>query len=201
MSTGVKNKEWRERNAERLRAYGRAYNAAHPGYAKAKAAKFRRLHPERAKEIKRKSIEKLSKIKGLENYSLNVSVKNAENYIKFKEKYRATRERWRKANPEKTKRYFANRRSIQLGASIEDAAKITKWQLSWKAKRSVRCYWCNKAHSPSKCHTDHIKPISKGGPHCIENLCVSCANCNLRKNNRDTERWNAMIAEPALVLL
>ena len=32
--------------------------------------------------------------------------------------------------------------------------------------------------------TDHIKPRSKGGRTCFENMVTACAACNKRKSNR-----------------
>ncbi|MGW8593542.1 HNH endonuclease [Dietzia sp. NPDC055877] len=30
-------------------------------------------------------------------------------------------------------------------------------------------------------HVDHVKPLSKGGWHCLSNLRPCCPSCNLRK--------------------
>ncbi len=44
-----------------------------------------------------------------------------------------------------------------------------------------------------------IIPISKGGLHEIENVCVSCAHCNLVKKAKDLTRWNGELTEPVLL--
>ena len=47
-------------------------------------------------------------------------------------------------------------------------------------------YWgnhCWMCSGPIE-HWDHVKPISKGGPHILANLRPACAPCNLSKSNR-----------------
>ena len=45
------------------------------------------------------------------------------------------------------------------------------------------CYMCGKVCARSEIHLDHVIPLSKGGDHTLENIKVSCADCNLRKGN------------------
>jgi len=47
-------------------------------------------------------------------------------------------------------------------------------------------YWGNKCwmcEGPFE-HVDHVKPLSKGGPHILANLRPACASCNASKNDR-----------------
>ena len=52
-----------------------------------------------------------------------------------------------------------------------------------------KCHYCGcNVEQGINLHIDHKVPLSRGGPHIIANLAVSCAKCNLRKNARtDTE--------------
>lgn len=51
------------------------------------------------------------------------------------------------------------------------------------AKRDKgRCRWCRKAVKRGGRHFDHVIPVSKGGPHLMENIVLSCAACNLSKS-------------------
>lgn len=51
------------------------------------------------------------------------------------------------------------------------------------------CYYCSKKVSTKSIHFDHIIPLSKGGPHSVDNLCVSCAECNMQKHDNPIEKW------------
>ena len=55
---------------------------------------------------------------------------------------------------------------------------------SVRSKRTAVCYYCQKQVSTKDVHFDHMVPLSKGGPHSVENLCVSCAHCNLSKHDK-----------------
>jgi len=49
------------------------------------------------------------------------------------------------------------------------------------------CYHCGCGLTQLKSkniHLDHLKPLSKGGKHRLENVAWSCANCNLSKGNK-----------------
>lgn len=52
-------------------------------------------------------------------------------------------------------------------------------------KQDNKCAYCGK--HLDKYHVDHIKPISKGGTNDINNLALSCPECNLRKSNKDLD--------------
>lgn len=52
----------------------------------------------------------------------------------------------------------------------------------------VVCTYCRKK-IVGKCHFDHIVPISRGGKHVRENLCVACKRCNLSKGPKLLTEW------------
>lgn len=58
-----------------------------------------------------------------------------------------------------------------------------------KTKPTIICYYCEKRVSTKKIHFDHIVPLSKGGPHSIENICVSCERCNRSKHATPIQDW------------
>jgi len=101
-------------------------------------------------------------------------------------------------NPHKLREQTNRRRARELGARIGDCALISKWEKSWRSKPRVTCYWCTKTFRGKDCHTDHIVPLEKGGAHAIENVCISCAPCNLSKQAKPLEKWNAQIESPTL---
>jgi 5-methylcytosine-specific restriction endonuclease McrA len=47
-----------------------------------------------------------------------------------------------------------------------------------------KCHWCFKAVTLGKHHIDHIYPLSKGGGNEVNNICISCPTCNLKKGNK-----------------
>lgn len=86
---------------------------------------------------------------------------------------------WAKNNKESRAaiiRNYESRRRSQKSSGV-----ATKELRKWVANAEKKCYWCG-----NKCeknyHVDHYMPLSKGGPHEIENLVIACAPCNLKKN-------------------
>jgi len=65
--------------------------------------------------------------------------------------------------------------------------KLTKEETNnLKEKQKDICPLCNtKIFDNDDIHTDHIKPISKGGEDIIENMQITHSSCNLSKGNRD----------------
>lgn len=47
-----------------------------------------------------------------------------------------------------------------------------------------KCWMCKCPLTRKNQHIDHVKPISKGGPHMLANLRPACASCNLSKGDR-----------------
>ena len=70
---------------------------------------------------------------------------------------------------------------------------------SCQTKKTIKCYWCREKVLTAKCHADHITPLSKGGPHSVENLCVSCPKCNHAKSAKLLEKWNSQLIQPILL--
>lgn len=114
-----------------------------------------------------------------------------------KAKYRA----WSKTKEGAITRRLSNarRRAIKKGAKLGDQRTIKKWADRMRAKKQVLCYWCNTVVKSMSVHIDHIKPLNGGGSHSMENLCISCPACNLRKGAKSVEQWNAVIPEPILL--
>jgi 5-methylcytosine-specific restriction endonuclease McrA len=50
-------------------------------------------------------------------------------------------------------------------------------------KYGSKCVYCGGKFE----HIDHYVPLSKGGEHTLDNVRPSCANCNLKKNNKMPE--------------
>jgi 5-methylcytosine-specific restriction endonuclease McrA len=80
------------------------------------------------------------------------------------------------------------RRALKAKAAV-NLVHITEWMAAVKSKPFARCYYCNAKVSTDKIHFDHMIPLSKGGPHSVENLCVSCVLCNLSKGAKQIDEW------------
>lgn len=77
----------------------------------------------------------------------------------------------------------ANRRKQKLrGATV---VKFTPAQLEQRLSMyGDLCWICRKPIASGQLHVDHVKPISRGGPHMLANLRPACAPCNLAKKDR-----------------
>lgn len=116
------------------------------------------------------------------------------------ERVKANGKAWRARNKNKVRAKDAQKRARKNSASVGDLEKITAWEATWRLKKKVVCYWCKETFSGSVCHSDHIIALVRGGPHCVENLCVSCPQCNFSKHKKSVEEWNKKLAEPVLML-
>ena len=85
--------------------------------------------------------------------------------------------KYQKDNPDKFNAYEAKRRALKLnqippGTDLKKVAKIYKLAREISEKTGI------------KMHVDHINPLSKGGPHCPENLQIITATENLEKGDK-----------------
>lgn len=85
---------------------------------------------------------------------------------------------WTRANPqavlENSRRYKLRKR----GATI---VRFTAAQLDHRMSMfGYRCWMCGGPFE----HVDHVKPLSKGGAHCLANLRPACASCNVVKSDK-----------------
>ncbi len=70
----------------------------------------------------------------------------------------------------------------------EDGGVATRDLQEWQDAQDKACYWCEIECADSY-HIDHYYPLSKGGSHTLDNLVISCASCNLRKNAKLPEEF------------
>lgn len=106
----------------------------------------------------------------------------------YKEYHRQFTKQWTKRNPEKAYITSSKRRALKKQASV-NLASIKQFVLSVKSKKTVKCYYCTRRVRSNSIHFDHIVPLSKGGAHSVDNLCVSCADCNLKKHDKTPQAW------------
>lgn len=148
-------KYWRDDNREERAAYNRAYLKANPERRRA----YKETQRERnGDEIRRKSLEK---------------------YHRNKEHYAAKAKEWRAANPGKIREAADRRRARVREQAVGrvDYAEILKRDGYW-------CYLCEQDVAPKDVSYDHVIPLSKGGPHSMDNIRITHWKCNHKKGNR-----------------
>lgn len=83
-------------------------------------------------------------------------------------------------------KYFERARKRR---ALKRAATIVPFTLAeLDARMSVFGHRCAYCGGPFE-HVDHVKPLSKGGPHCLANLRPSCKRCNLQKFAKHPLVW------------
>ena len=119
-------------------------------------------------------------------------------YLKAKDKEAEAHRAWVARNRHRMNELNARRRALRVAASI-NLAGIQAFVASVKGKKTVRCYYCDSRIATSAVHFDHIIPLSKGGQHSVDNLCVSCEACNTSKGAKPLSEW-ARVAIPQQLL-
>lgn len=80
--------------------------------------------------------------------------------------------------------YSAKRRSLQVGAPINDFTK-QDWKESLK-HFNYRCAYCD---STEHLEQEHIRPLTRGGSHTKSNIIPACRSCNSSKRQSTLEEW------------
>jgi 5-methylcytosine-specific restriction endonuclease McrA len=151
------------------REYARKWRAANPDKAKRNSRKWWATHP---------------------GYRLPNRVEVCRRYIEQNpEKVKESRKKYAQANPEKRRLWYHNRRARTAG----NGGTYTHEELSALfEKQNGRCLYCGEllyASFDKQIHIDHKIPISRGGSNYIENIALSCADCNTRKFNKTAEEF------------
>ncbi len=174
---------WKKRNPERVKAQFSNWVSKNKEKRKAYKKAYNEKHKERQRENDR------LRYLNPENVAKRALLKSAKQaYMKA----------WGQSHPEQGRLNHARRKARKRANGIGNTKLIATWIRSWYQKR-VKCYWCNKIFPSWNIHVDHIIPLNKGGVHSIENLCIACQSCNMRKHDKPLKIWNEQIAEPVLL--
>jgi hypothetical protein len=102
-------------------------------------------------------------------------------YPQMRDKQRARKRAWEKANPEKnasqTRRYQARKRGAR------GTHTYTEW-VTLCQRYDSRCVCCGEQKPLTE---DHVIPISRGGSDDIDNIQPLCVVCNSRKGTLSTD--------------
>lgn len=156
------NARFRE-NPEPRRETVRKYKAANPEKIKAEAERFRKKYPERQAKW------------GAEWYQAN-----RDRARKMQEEWRARAmgdPGWLEAERQRA-REKAGRRRAQMRSTSSGRVDLS----AILERDGMTCHLClEPIPSLEVLHFDHVIPLSKGGPHSMDNIKPSHAACNLRK--------------------
>ena len=170
----AQNAAWRKANPEKYKARQAAWQKANLAKVIARTVAWQKANPEKVKAA------------------------NAARYAANSDRLKAQHNAYRKAHPEVGRRHGAKYRAQKRKAQIGDVCLITSWETKWKSRKTIKCHWCGNRVVTTNCHTDHVVPLSKGGAHSIDNLCVSCSRCNQAKHAKLPEAWNKTLKQPLL---
>jgi 5-methylcytosine-specific restriction endonuclease McrA len=114
--------------------------------------------------------------------------RNMEYWRKNPEKKREWQRRWNSKNRARISGYDSRRRALELGAKTDRDAVLKFFE--WiKNQDFVTCTYCGVFISGKSVEIDHIVPLSRGGEHLPDNFCVSCRTCNASKGDFLLSEW------------
>lgn len=119
------------------------------------------------------------------------------------ERANASYKRWRERNPEKRKEMLLAWERKNPDSAAERWRKrraLKKKAMGWMppfpegilfGEQDGLCLYCSANLEQSGWHMDHKIPLSRGGKHDWNNVCLSCPNCNLVKHRKTATEFTA----------
>lgn len=192
---------WHQRNRDRRNAEARAKYRQNPGQKIAATKAYAESHPALRKQIqvnyRARNEEKCRarvrqwRLDNLESQRERERLKSRKFFKENREKVLAQNRAWAKANRDKISARDARRKALKKGATLGDPAVIAHWKTLIRKMKFVRCHWCGTKIGGRKVHFDHVVALANGGAESIENLCASCPECNLSKQDKALNEWMA----------
>jgi len=146
---------------------------------------YRERHPEKVAAYLRKRYLKtrtLQIAKSIEWQKENAE-RHKNNCIAYRknnpEKRLKWQKEWVKNNPEKVKEIKRVAKYKRRAGLKANAIPFSASQWAEKVKSySGMCAYCDTGKYE---HQDHVVPVSRGGPHSLNNLVPACKSCNYKK--------------------
>jgi hypothetical protein len=166
-------RKWRKANRARLREKHQEWLAAHPDYDPPSRKRWTKANRARVNEQSRawyhRNAATVKAKHGEKNRERSRAYGRANREL-MAEKSRA----WRKANPEHHNHLTARARARKRAGACDCCAPIS-FKFIYLQARSL------------KMHVDHVRPLAKGGKHCLRNLQLLEPVENIRKGARWAE--------------
>lgn len=125
--------------------------------------------------------------------------RNKTGKIKYSRQYRVTH----KADAAEYRREYMQRpRTRELRKLTEQRRRARKHEsggvvsltdvaMLLKSQKGL-CWWCD-ASLANGYHIDHRIPLARGGTNRLNNLCLACPSCNVRKGAKLPHEWNGRL--------
>lgn len=95
-------------------------------------------------------------------------------YAKDPAKWKAKAQRWKRENPQK-----ATESEMRRRARMRNAERVERIDPLYVHDRDGGiCHICGKGVALAEMTLDHLVPLSKGGNHTHDNVCVAHLSCN-----------------------
>jgi len=170
-------KQYRFLHREQIAAYAKDYRDRRREWFLKYMTGYNAANRDRLRELK-KVYREAKKDEISYKYRANITVQ------------RARTRAWQRANPHRVLAAALRRRQRILDGQIQNFST-----LDLRRRFEVfgnRCAYCGGIAE----HVDHVKPLARGGPHCLANLRPACAPCNQSKSAMDPKRWLAKLPRP-----
>jgi 5-methylcytosine-specific restriction endonuclease McrA len=190
----VRSDLWYERNKELAKARGKAaYDADPIGFKEKHRVYHQRTRPARLLKGLEYRRSNAATVKAADkawraSHKDHIAAKDKEYRIKNAEHVKQIQKQWKQRNKARVRLSILKRKALKKKASV-NLAGMKEWMGSVLSKPFAKCYYCDKKISTRGIHFDHIIPLIEGGQHSVENLCVSCPECNLSKSRKPITIW------------
>jgi len=168
---------------ELISAQAKVYRQKHPEVSIRSYRKYQSVHRDELRKRQREW-----RLANPERAKASDSRRKRRYYIKNRELCLQKNKQWRQRNPEYAVLKTMKRRALKKLSAVNNNM-IVEWMKSVRSKRFFNCYYCEERFPIKDIHFDHIVPLSKGGPHCVENLCTACPKCNCSKGAKPVRVW------------
>jgi 5-methylcytosine-specific restriction endonuclease McrA len=206
---------------ECMRLRNLVYSRANPEYFKEQRDRWAKANPEKAKAIQKRYTERHAEKVAEKNrrWASKQHRENYQTDPVFRARKNAATKLWAEQNHERNtahKRAWAERnRKVESDKALArrraDPDKVKAASAANKAMRKAaigrfnaddiqmlleqQSYRCAAPHCRIDVlrdfHCDHILPLSRGGTNSPDNIQILCSACNLTKNDRTMEEWQA----------
>jgi len=87
----------------------------------------------------------------------------------------------------------SGRRNGKAGDIIRNSEPISENALKKLYESEPSCSYCKIELEKEHVVFEHKTPLSRGGKHCIQNVCISCRDCNQLKGTRTEDEFQKFI--------